>query len=354
MLKYWALLLSMVLAPSAQVVCPLDSHRQFYDATGVIHPTNIMALENRLLELRDSGFVDMAVVILPEMHSDQPNQFTADMFKVCQLGQAHKDNGLLLLVTLSPRFWRFETGYGLESTLPDQILGRIAQERMLPLFRKELFANGIQEAIVAVDTLVHQGELNFTRSIYSDEKKSSAPWWLAYGANVLGILLLCLLPQIVHSLKLYNAYRNKDYTDAIVRIKKGNNTILKFIGLWGVVMGVGLVDFVLLFLVEESREWMSAIIPLTMFLALLLYLLALHRQGKWQERLYGKLSLVANPKDILVQSYAQRLSGVQAPIPAAPETRAPADPVTALQDTAPDSHAPRGGSSGGGGASGSW
>ncbi|MHB8055301.1 MAG: TPM domain-containing protein, partial [Candidatus Aminicenantales bacterium] len=59
------------------------------------------------------------------------------------IGEAGKENGLLLLFSRDDRKIRFEVGYGLEGTIPDALAGRILDEQALPYFKEGQYGRGI-------------------------------------------------------------------------------------------------------------------------------------------------------------------------------------------------------------------
>jgi uncharacterized protein len=66
-----------------------------------------------------------------------------------KLGQKGKDNGVLLLVSLEERKYRFEVGYGLEGALPDSLVGTIGRQYLVPYFQKGDYSTGIFAASLA-------------------------------------------------------------------------------------------------------------------------------------------------------------------------------------------------------------
>lgn len=59
------------------------------------------------------------------------------------IGQAGKDNGVLLIIAPNERQVRIEVGHGLEGVLPDGLAGLIIQRRILPHFKKGKLIAGI-------------------------------------------------------------------------------------------------------------------------------------------------------------------------------------------------------------------
>ena len=72
-----------------------------------------------------------------------PSTYKVKVFERWKLGQQGKDNGLLMLVAIEEHDVRFETGYGVEGTLPDGLQSRIFRELMAPRFRAGDFSGGI-------------------------------------------------------------------------------------------------------------------------------------------------------------------------------------------------------------------
>jgi uncharacterized protein len=63
------------------------------------------------------------------------------------LGQKDKNNGVLLLVAPAERKVRIEVGYGLESTLTNQIAQEIIDQTMVPRFRAGDMAGGVAKGV---------------------------------------------------------------------------------------------------------------------------------------------------------------------------------------------------------------
>jgi uncharacterized protein len=77
------------------------------------------------------------------------SEYKVQVFQQWKIGKKGQDNGLLLLVAVDERDARFETGYGLEGTLPDGLESRIFREEMAPRLRAGDFAGGITAGMIA-------------------------------------------------------------------------------------------------------------------------------------------------------------------------------------------------------------
>ncbi|MDP2750889.1 MAG: TPM domain-containing protein [Nanoarchaeota archaeon] len=71
-----------------------------------------------------------------------------------KLGDTDKDNGLLLLIAVDDRNYRFEVGSGLEGMFNDAKIGRIGRVYIVPNFINEEYGKGTIEASLAIETIL--------------------------------------------------------------------------------------------------------------------------------------------------------------------------------------------------------
>jgi uncharacterized protein len=80
-----------------------------------------------------------------------------------KLGQKGKDNGILFVLAVKDRRYRWEVGYGLESTLPDQYLGRVGRQVLTPYLQRGDFSQGIYQAnLQVIQTLARASNVTLT------------------------------------------------------------------------------------------------------------------------------------------------------------------------------------------------
>lgn len=103
--------------------------------------TRIGAISERL-ERRTSD--QLVVVTLPSLDGRRIEDVSLDLGRAWGIGQAGKDNGVLIVVAPRERKVRIEVGYGLmDRILPDERAHEIIQQDMIPRFRDGRFADGI-------------------------------------------------------------------------------------------------------------------------------------------------------------------------------------------------------------------
>ena len=94
----------------------------------------------------------LVVAIVADLQGYAIADFANRLARHWQLGQADKDNGVLLLVAPIDREVRIEVGYGLEGALTDAQSKLIIEQEILPAFRTGDFDAGIlngSKAIIA-------------------------------------------------------------------------------------------------------------------------------------------------------------------------------------------------------------
>ncbi|HEV58513.1 MAG TPA: TPM domain-containing protein, partial [Phycisphaerales bacterium] len=122
------------------------------DRAGVIDAEYERRLNGLLQELEQKTGAQFIVLTVQTVQPLTIEQFSIALAEKWKLGQADKDNGLLLAVAVQDRQMRIETGYGLEGFLTDQFCGRVIREVMAPQFRQGRYGQGIYEAIQILTT----------------------------------------------------------------------------------------------------------------------------------------------------------------------------------------------------------
>lgn len=117
------------------------------DNVQLLSPTERQNLENFLTRNAESTSNEIVVLIdsLPE--GENVDDFTIRVFEKWAIGQAGKDNGVLLAVYPNERKFRIEVGYGLEGAIPDIVASRILQEDLRPNFQAGQYFVGIQKGV---------------------------------------------------------------------------------------------------------------------------------------------------------------------------------------------------------------
>ncbi len=135
---------------SAAVVIPDKPLNHVVDLAGIINDNVETNLNRYLLELEQKTTAQMIVLTINSLEGESIDQFSIETAEKWKLGQKDRDNGVLFLVALQDRKYRFEIGYGLESILPDSLAGSIGRKYLAPYFRKGDYSTGIFTTTLAV------------------------------------------------------------------------------------------------------------------------------------------------------------------------------------------------------------
>lgn len=157
------------------------------DNANILEPSEESQLESILQNLYDKGAAQYAVVTIQSLEG-RDIQGTAFEMANGVLGEEGKNNGLLLLVAVDDREYRFEVGRGLEPVLPDIVVGRIGRDYLVPYFREENYGTGIIEASKAIEArLLSQNESEY---YVTDEPDEGVPWWVILLIMIFVIIIM--------------------------------------------------------------------------------------------------------------------------------------------------------------------
>src|SRR4030066_402066 len=102
----------------AAVDIPDKPYNHVVDLAGIINDDVEAKLNGYLLELEQKSTAQFIVLTINSLEGEALDDFSIKIaHEKWKLGQKGKDNGVLLLVSLQDRKYRFEVGYGLESIL---------------------------------------------------------------------------------------------------------------------------------------------------------------------------------------------------------------------------------------------
>ncbi len=188
------LLFSIVFIFSSFVFSKVDLKPSGFinDYAGILKQSEKQNLETYLEKIEKETTNEIAVVILKSLEGRNLEEFSNELFNTWGIGKKGKDNGVLILISLTERKIRIEVGYGLEPYLTDATCGRIIRRVMAPEFRKGNYYWGIKKAVEVIYKLTRGEKVPLV------EKKSPPPpasfllFWFGFliffAFGVLGLL----------------------------------------------------------------------------------------------------------------------------------------------------------------------
>lgn len=126
---------------------------------GILNPAEVQRLNRIIGGLEDASTAQIAVVIINSIGQENPKDFATRLFEHWGIGQADKDNGLLILSVMNQRRTEFETGYGLEGPLPDVYCYRIGMQELVPHFKNGEYGKGLIAAILRIQKILENPDV---------------------------------------------------------------------------------------------------------------------------------------------------------------------------------------------------
>src|SRR5277367_1117711 len=125
------------------------------DQAGILNADIRSDLADKSKDLEEKSGIQLVVATVTSLQGSDIETYANELFRSWKLGQAQKNNGVLLLVAPAEHKVRIEVGYGLEGTLTDALSSVIISSAIVPRFKSNDFSGGIErgvDGIIAVLT----------------------------------------------------------------------------------------------------------------------------------------------------------------------------------------------------------
>lgn len=173
------------------------------DYAKVLSNAQAEQLRSALLAQEKETSNQIVILTVQSLGGEEIEPFANAIFHTWKLGQAGKDNGVLIVLATSERKMRIEVGKGLEGVLTDAIASQIIRREMTPKFKANDFAGGFTAAVTAINLAV-KGEyradgrnVNFPAGA-RPAAAGGWPWWvwvlIVVGALILLAIILGNIP----------------------------------------------------------------------------------------------------------------------------------------------------------------
>ena len=159
-----------------------------------------LVLNTQLAQHEEATSNQVVVLTINSLEGAVLEDYANTVFNTWALGQADKDNGVLLLISKNDRKMRIEVGYGLEGRLTDSEAGRIIRNTIAPHFKKGEFEAGITAGTLRILEACSSDGSPEATSEYSEFDRFDGEDWASY-------ILFWLLIGGAILLVLYFAFR---------------------------------------------------------------------------------------------------------------------------------------------------
>ena len=149
-LKIWILILGLSVGHLSlgQFKIPAVPKNQtsVYDYVGLFSAQEKNQLEQKLIRYSDSTSTQIVVAVIASTEGEYINYLATNWAHRWGIGQKTEDNGVFILLAKNDRKVNISSGYGVEHLLTDKMCSRIIQQDMIPWFKKNQYARGLNTA----------------------------------------------------------------------------------------------------------------------------------------------------------------------------------------------------------------
>jgi uncharacterized protein len=120
------------------------------DFTNTLSFNEWKSVENVLKKFEDTTSTQIVVLMIDSLKGVPIGDYASRVFEKNKIGQANKDNGVLVVIAKNERKTRIEVGYGLEGVLTDALCAQIIDKEMNPQFQQANFYGGIVTGVTGI------------------------------------------------------------------------------------------------------------------------------------------------------------------------------------------------------------
>ena len=141
----------------------ISDQTSVYDYYHLLSENEKNSLEQKLIKYSDTTSTQIVVAIISSTQGENINYLGAQWGQKWGIGQADKDNGVLILLARDDRRIAINTGYGVEHLLTDAMSRRIIDRDIIPYFKQNDYYGGLNRGADAIFEVM-MGEYKGTRT----------------------------------------------------------------------------------------------------------------------------------------------------------------------------------------------
>ena len=150
------------------------------DFTNTLSFQEWQQLDHLLKSFDDSTSTQVVVLMINSLEGESIEEYANKTFSTNKIGQAKKDNGVLVVIAKQEHAIRIEVGYGLEGVLTDAVTSQIIRQEITPYFKADNYFGGI---VNGVDVVMRAAAGEY----HADSKGKKAP---AVSAGLVSLLFM--------------------------------------------------------------------------------------------------------------------------------------------------------------------
>lgn len=116
------------------------------DYAEILSPETEAILESELKTFKP----EIAILTIKDLSGLSIEEYGIKVAEAWKVGDADKDDGIVLIISTNDRKVRIEVGYGSEGKINDAKAGRILDENIIPNFKNGDWESGILEGVLSI------------------------------------------------------------------------------------------------------------------------------------------------------------------------------------------------------------
>ncbi len=146
------------------------------DQANIMSAASRSAVEQKSKALEDKSGIQLVVATVKSLQGGDIETYANELFRFWKLGEAKKNDGVLLLVAPAEHKVRIEVGYGLEGTLTDALSSVIIASAIVPRFKANDYSGGIERGVDGIISVLttDSSEWQKKAQVRTDDRSATA------------------------------------------------------------------------------------------------------------------------------------------------------------------------------------
>jgi uncharacterized protein len=164
------------------------------DFAGVIDAESARQMESLIRSLQETTGDVVVVATIKSLEGEDINQYAERMFRNRGrgIGQAGKDNGLLVIAAIDDRKLKIEVGYDLEQFITDGFSGETMRDVMAPQFRRGAYGAGLLAGVTRIIGRIAEGRNVSIQGAPRTRSSGRGPEAVS-GRDFIGVLIILFI-----------------------------------------------------------------------------------------------------------------------------------------------------------------
>jgi uncharacterized protein len=169
------------------------------DQAGVMSAASKTDVEAKSKALEDKSGIQLVVATVKSLQGSDIESYANQLFRFWKLGEAKKNNGVLLLVAPAEHKVRIEVGYGLEGTLTDALSSVIISSAVIPRFKSNDFSGGIERGVDGIISVLSGDSAEWQPKVNVRSEDASADFDKLFPILFFAIMIFIIWYLIRHA-----------------------------------------------------------------------------------------------------------------------------------------------------------